>query len=322
MTLQQPAANILSEQNANDTTFSRGQRVGLVLIGVAAYGLGAMASDALRIFADAGHGASLLNDPAGIAAVVKTAVVVTVIGIAGAIAGRSIRPDVGLFAAAIALLAIRRVGGPAREVYLAAPVAGTLWRLAVESALLAAVLGVIFVVTRGLVSAGWVADDEVADGIRVEPEPVGQKWLAFATQALVVYVLMSILCRSDERMQVTATLAIASIIAAVCTVRFIPAMPSVYFWLAPLALSAGGYAFAAMSKQPLLTIGEPSGAFASVLRSMPLDFASAGVAGSLYGYWVGRTMIPEELRLAMPPEDLDGARARSDAEIEKMAART
>ena len=297
MTLQLRAARIVSEQNTNDTTFSRGQRIALASIGIAAYGLGALASDALHIFADVGHGASLLNDPASLVAVIKTAVVVLVIGIAGMIAGRSIRPDVGLFAAAIALLAIRRVGGPAREVYLTAPTSGTLIRLAVESALLAGMLAAVFLIGRRAVAAGWVADDDVADGVRVETEPVGQRWLAFATQALVVFVLMSILCRSDERMQVTATLAIAAVLAAVCTVRFIPATPSVYFWLAPLALSTLGYAVAAISKQPLLTIGEPSGAFASVLRSLPLDFASAGVAGSLYGYWVGRTMIPDEMRL-------------------------
>lgn len=300
MTTQQSAANILPEHPTNDTTFSRNQRVALAMIAIAAYGLGAMASDALGIFADAGHGASLMNDPAGLAGIVKTAVVVALIGVAGTVAGRHIRPDVGLFAAAIALLAIRRVGGPAREVYLAAPAAGTLWKMAVESILLAGVLAVVFVVARRLVASGWVFDDDAADGIHVEPEPVGQRWLALATQALVVFVLLSILCRSDERMQVTATLAIGAILAAICTVRFIPATPSIYFWLAPLALAGIGYAVLAVGQQPLLAIGEPMGAFASIGRAVPLDFASAGVAGSLYGYWVGRTMIPEEMRLHEP----------------------
>lgn len=288
---------IVSEHSTNETTFSRSQRTWLLAITVAAYGLGALARDGLGIFADVGHGASLLNDPASVTAMVKTIVVVLPIGVAGTVAGRNVRPDVGLFAAAIALLAIRRSGGPTREVYLVAPTSGTLWLLAVEAILLAAALAGVFFVARRLVAGGHVLDDAAADQVHVEREDVGQRWLAFATQGLVVFVLLSILCRTDERMQVAGTLAVAAILASMCTVRFIPATPSIYFWLAPLALGAAGYVATAFSGTANLMIGEPSGFFASVARALPLDFASAGVAGSLYGYWVGRTMIPEEFRL-------------------------
>jgi hypothetical protein len=288
--------DIVSEQIPNDSTFTRGQRTRLTLIAVAAYGLGALARDGLSVFADVGHGASLLADPASALAMTKAVVVILLVGVLGTIAGRTVRPDVGLFAAAISLLALRRVGGPTREVYLVAPTSGTLWLLAIESVLLAGALFAVFFFARRLVASGFVLDDAAADHIHVEQEPVGQRWLAFATQGLVVLVLMSVLCRTDERMQVAGTLAISASLASLCTVRFIPATPSVYFWLAPLGLSVLGYIATAVSGTANLSIGEPAGFFKSVAMALPLDFASAGVAGSLYGYWVGRTMIPEEFR--------------------------
>ena len=285
---------------ADRPTFSREQRLKLVLIALAAYGYGWMITQTIGVFRDVGHGGSLLADPGGLFALVKVAIATVAIGGIATVAGRSIRPDVGVLAAAIALFAIRRTGGVTRDVYLAAPTGATLVKLAIETLVLAGVFYVIHRIVRQAVRDRWIADDAAIDGVHVETEAPGQRLLASVTVGLVILVAMSLLCRTDERMQVTGTLAASAFIAALCTVRFIPAMPSVYFWLAPFGVGVVSYVVTALTGKSMLLIGEPTGSLAALARALPLDYASAGVAGALYGYWVGRTMIPADDRLPAP----------------------
>ena len=274
--------------------FTRNQRLLLLLIGVVAFLASRFAFTYLPLFGTPGFGGSLLVDGNPIISLTKVFVWTLVIFIAASLAGRGIRPDVGLFAAAIALFAARRSGGLTRETYVAHPAANTLTLFAVELALLGLFLGVLHVVTRQLVARGTLRDDAALDGVRPVPEPVGQKILALLTHALVSGVLILVTVRGDERMQVTAMLVIASLLSSICTVRFIPAMPSSFFWLGPIIAGLVGYLVTAATGTGLLNIGEPTGYCAALARAMPLDYASAGVAGSLYGYWIGRTLIPED----------------------------
>jgi hypothetical protein len=291
-----PVPSIANDHTpAGETTslaFTRNQRLLLLAIGVVAYASSAIVFHYLPLLAAPGFGGSLFVDANPIISLTKVFVWTAIVFFIATFAGRSIRPDVGLFAAAIALFAARRSGGMTRETYLLHPTSSTLTLFAVELALLGVFLGVLHVITRQLVARGTLPDDLQLDGVRPKPEPTGQKFLALVTHALVFAVIVLLTVRSDDRMQVTGMLVVASIVASICTVRFIPATPSGFFWVGPIVAGFVAYLMTSVTGTANLAIGEPAGYCASLARALPLDFASAGVAGSLYGYWIGRGWIP------------------------------
>lgn len=274
--------------------FTRNQRLRLLAIGVISYVASAVVFSYLPLFRTPGFGGSLLVAENPIISLTKLFVWTAIVFAVASWAGRSIRPDVGLFAAAIAFFAARRSGGMARELYVAHPVASTFTLLVVELALLTVFLGLLHAATRYFVADGKLKDDVALDGVLPKEEPTGQKFLALSIHALVFSVIVLLTVRGDEPMQVTWMLVTASLLASMCTVRFIPATPSGFFWMGPLVAGVVAYLITRFGGTANLPIGEPSGYCAALARALPLDFASAGVAGSLYGYWIGRTLIPED----------------------------
>lgn len=278
----------------NAETFTRNERLGLIGIAVGAYALTALLAGPIGFFTEAGFGASVLLDPSATTSAIKVVGWTLLVGIGATFLGKNIRPDAGLFAAAIALLAIRRVGGTARDVYLQNPTPGAMRGLALEVALLGLTLAAVHAFSRLLVAKGVIPDDEAHDHIRPKPEQLGQKLIAVFACALTVAMAVLILCRSDERMQVTIALGVGGLFASLCAVRFIPATPSGWFWAGPVVIGVIGYVIASFSPGPNLAIGEPGGYAPALARALPLDYASAGVAGAIYGYWIGRKQIPED----------------------------
>ena len=70
-----------------------------------------------------------------------------------------------------------------------------------------------------------------------------------------------------------------------------PTRPSVWFWIGPSLVGIIGYLFAysaATDSQWLIGVAEPSLGEASLAYALPLDYAGAGTAGSLIGYWMSR----------------------------------
>ena len=57
-----------------------------------------------------------------------------------------------------------------------------------------------------------------------------------------------------------------------------------WYWVGPLAAAVLGYIANALSSATLPP-GDGAGAFAALGRVLPLDYASAGIAGVLLGYW-------------------------------------
>ena len=280
-------------QSTNET-FTRNQRLGLLGIAVAAYALTALAAEPIGFFIEEGFGASLALDPAASTALIKAGIWTVLIGVAATFAGRGIRPDVGVFAACIALLAIRRIGGTSGDVYLHHSSAGAMRGLALELLLLGLILAAVHAISRLMVARGLMPDDAGHDSIRPKPEHLSQKLIAGGATALTVGMGVLIICRSDERMQITIGLAVSGLVASLCAVRFIPATPSVWFWAGPVLMGIVGYLIASVSPGATIVIGEPSGYAPALVRPLPLDYASAGVAGALYGYWLGRGLIPED----------------------------
>jgi hypothetical protein len=274
--------------------FTRNQRWLLVAICVVAYfATSFFFGSVMPLFRTPGFGGSLLADASPIISLTITFVWVSIVFAVAAFAGRSVRPDVGLFAVAVAFFAIRRTGGMTRDVYLAHPTGAVLQALAFELVALGVMFGVLFFATRQLVLHGILFDDATLDGVRAKPEPLGQRFVATFAHFIVFCVIVLTVLRGDERMQVTAILAIASLLASICAVRLVPATPSAFFWLGPIIAGIVGYCVTVWVGTNNLVIGEPGGYCAGLARGLPLDFASAGVGGAIYGYWIGRGWIPE-----------------------------
>lgn len=291
------SATPLAEAPAEGTTptFDRNQRWLLIAIGIVTYlATTFIFAHVYPLFRAPGFGGSLLIDSNPIIALTSVVVWSSIIFGVALFAGRRVRPDVGIFAVAIALLAIRFTGGVTRDVYLAQPTAGTLRMLALELALIGTLLTLFSAATQLLIRRGVVPSDAALDHIHTKSEPLGQRFLATFAHFMVFCVITLYVVRSDERMQVLGMLVIASILASICAVRFIPATPSIFFWLGPIAAGIVGYLVTSVAGTQNLAIGEPAGYCAGLARALPLDFASAGVAGSIYGYWTGRGWIPAD----------------------------
>ena len=288
------ATRIADLDPAHAEAFTRTQKLTLLGIVVVSYVLTTAVARPLGFFAEPGFGASVLLDEFAAGSLMKVMLWTLLIGIAGTFAGRAVRPDAGLMAACAAFLAIRRVGGEASDVYLYHSGPGAFRMLALEMIVLALVLAAIHTLSRLLVARGVLRDDAELDQVRPKPEELRWKASAVLASALTTGLVVLILCRSDERMQVTAGLAVAGFVAALCAVRFIPAAPSSWFWAGPIAVGVFGYAVASLAPGALIVIGEPGGYAPALVHPLPLDYASAGVAGALYGYWVGRKSIPED----------------------------
>lgn len=293
MTSNATAKPMETPEDAGTPLFSKKQKLGLLGLSVAAYVATLVLIQIVGFFAEPGFNASILRDPNSIVCMIIAVVWILLLGSVLTLAGVRIRPDAGLFATAVGLLALRRDGGMARDTYLAHPAGSTFQLMAAELLILGLALGAVFFLTRRLVAKKILIDDADLDGIRPDREPLGQRFLAIATHALVMTVLLLLTLRSDERMQVTGMVAVAALLASMSTVRFIPATPSVFFWAGPIVVGVFGYLISSALGTANLAIGDVSGYFGALGRAMPLDYASAGVAGAIYGYWIGRDWIPD-----------------------------
>lgn len=292
--MNQAAAVTSDAEESSNPALSRTQFWGLMLLSAGAYFATGFLAEILGYFTEPGFNASILLDPHRSGPLVLTVLVVLIFGEVATYVGKFIRPDAGLFVAACAVWALRRNGGMARDVYLAHPVGSTFLWLALELAILGLIFGFLFFLVRKAVAKKHIPDDADLDLIRPKPEPFGQKLLATATTALVMMVLLLLTLRSDERMQVTGMVFVSALLATMSTVRFIPATPSIYFWAGPFVVGLVGYLASSVRGTANLPIGDVAGYFGALARAMPLDYASAGVAGALYGYWVARGWIPED----------------------------
>lgn len=241
---------------------------------------------------------------AGLAIVAGAAVCTLAVG--------RIRPDAGIFCAALALLAFRFHTGPTR---LALMNGGktALFNLATELAVIGLTMVGAFLVLRLLVRSRVLPDDGDRDGAALPDEKLDQKLLCTATTAVVMAVIMMLLCQSDDPGQTLWSVFIASWLGTWCSFRFAPVAPSVWYWAAPLALGVVGYAWIGATGSATASIGVPGGFLSALARAAPLDYASVGVAGALIGYWTGRRYFRERAEADSdtpppPPEEVTYSR--------------
>ena len=245
------------------------------------------------------------NSPPTLGLLAAALAIVTGVAVCTLLAGR-IRPDAGVFSAAVALLALRLHAGPTR---LALMDGGktALIGLAIELAVVGLALIGSFLVLRTLVRGRFLPDDPDRDGAHLPEEKIDQKLLCTATTAVVMAVIMMLLSQSDAPGQALWSVLLASWLATWCSFRFAPVTPSIWYWMAPILLGVVGYLWTALNGSATANIGIPGGFLASIARAAPLDYASVGVAGALVGYWTGRRYLKEraeaEAQTPPPPPD-------------------
>ena len=139
---------------------------------------------------------------------------------------------------------------------------------------------------RALCRAGWFEDDNQRDGVDNSDHTAVQKWGALATQILVMAFVVMILCATDSKKQALLAVFMGAVAGAMAAHAFFAVQPSVWYWAGPLAVGVAGYVMAYFNS------GVPpwqTGIIAiSPARALPLDYASAGPAGAILGYWMSR----------------------------------
>lgn len=194
--------------------------------------------------------------------------------------------DAGLACATFGLSALSIRGGLMRDNLFAANGPGIYLTMALELVILFGFVAGGWVMLRGMAGLGAVRIEPSDAGI-TPPEPLDQRLLATLTQVVVMAILMMILSQSDQKAQALASVGIAAFLGALGAHQFVPARPSLWFWLGPLVVGLLGYIGTYFNSSGW-SIGEARGMFAPLARPQPLDYASMGPAGAIMGYWVSQ----------------------------------
>ena len=250
------------------------------------------AGDWFRIPQHAGYEASLAMQPNPAIDLLLTGVVLCAATAVGTAVAGSIRFDAGLFAGAIGLAALSSRGGPMRVVTQAAAGRGVFLAMAVELLVLGALLGLAWFGLWLLYRRGRLVGDALRDGLQDQPHAPGERLVALLVQVVTMAVLVLLLARTDEKKQVLAAVAVASFAATLVAYAVSPVRPSVWYWAGPVVVGVAGYvaAYGAWNSIPSVSLKSGVGGpfLAPLSRPLPLDYASLGTVGAIFGYWTSR----------------------------------
>ena len=201
-----------------------------------------------------------------------------------------IRHDAPLFCAVIGLLALPTHSGDNRNALLDAASAGVYVKMIVEIAMLAVGLTVAYIALGPATPLVVTELDPAGPPPMEEPQidTAGDRLAAIGVQTLVVIALLSLLGQSPLKGQAMIAVAVAGGLGAWVSYKTRVVRGSV--WYVAGTLLAGVVAYAWTSFHPEgLPLGDTRGYLAGAARSLPLHYATAGVAGTIYGYWAGRS---------------------------------
>ena len=235
---------------------------------------------------------SLLEQPHWGAALLATYIMfLCTMALGTLIAGRSWF-FAGLFSATFGLIALSARGGPLRYVLFYAadhppghPIMQRIFLvLLVEQCLLFLVVGLLWLLFWNRYEQALARAAKPQEKRR---ESENSAALGLAAQFLIMCVIVLLLTPTESKKQVLVSLFVAGFAATSLSEYFFPSRKAGrWYWIAPLAVGAIGYLLAYFNA-PQWTIGDPSGAFAALARPLPLDYASAAMAGTILGFWIG-----------------------------------
>jgi hypothetical protein len=239
--------------------------------------------------------ASLLAQRSPFAALGVVAVtLLTTVVLSTVIAG-TIRFDAGLFCAVLGMTALSirsgRMGDLLRQ--SAGTAAGPTFfvHLALELVALYAFVAVAWSLLWGLHTGGRLHSDEFRDGIEDTDEPLPFKLAALVMQAAVMALGVLLLAQTDDKSQVLGAVFVSAFVGACCAYYMYPISPSPWLWVGPMIVGVAGYGiayFVTPAAEDAWRTGQLTHALAPLARPIPLDYASAGPAGAILGYWMSR----------------------------------
>jgi hypothetical protein len=211
--------------------------------------------------------------------------------IIGTVLASTIRFNSGLVTAALALAALSVRGGSGRHTLLTGEsLVGSpqlFQKFFLELAVLSALLGACWWLLRQMHGSGAIQDRE-------GPAPLDTDGSVTAeTSGLVVQLLITIagilvLARSEAKQQVMASVLMASFAGAAISHAFSPTSARGLYWCMPLLVGLIGYGMAYTNPPVGVATADLKGAFAALVRPLPLDYASMGPAGAILGHWMSR----------------------------------
>ena len=263
----------------------------VTLASVACFALFWWAGKWIGIPAERGYEASLLQQHGAVLVVFATYVLLACGVIIGTLISGRAWFFAGLFAAAIGLIALSARGGPMRYALFQAIAQGTgkqvFLTLFFEQCLLFAAIGPLwwfFWSRYEIARPPAPAPDKKSAG--TPQDSASSVALALAAQVCVTGAVLLLLTATDNKKQVLVSTFLAGHLGAFVAEYFFAERKAVaWYWVAPFAAGAIGYLVTYFTTTGIAT-GDPGGSLGALARAYPLDYAGAGIAGTLLGFWM------------------------------------
>lgn len=256
----------------------------------------------MHVPAQQGFQGSLLQQSGWPLAIIATYVMLIVcVAVASAIGGR-FWFFTGLFAATIGLMALSARGGPSRYVLFDAAARGEtpgiFFRLLIEQCLL-------FIPIALLWTFFWRRYD-AAVSVTAPPgqeRPAASSLiLSVLAEAVLMGLIVLLLAPTDAKKQDLVGVFIGGLVGSSLVEYLFPhPKAAAWYWVGPFLVGAIGYAAAYVHATPWTT-GTAQGALANLSHPLPLDYASAGVAGAIMGFWISGQRVHMPFRVSQRPD--------------------
>ncbi|HSI35079.1 MAG TPA: hypothetical protein VK986_15985 [Tepidisphaeraceae bacterium] len=250
-----------------------------------------------------GFGGSLLSEPGGMIGLLLTGAGLVLCTLVGTGLAGWLRFDAGLWCAAGGMAVLSWRAGTVGDVLRSAGPAGGTFVLVVmglELAVLFALVGLAWAFLWLMHRQGWIESEELEDDVEEALEPTWEKWAALGLTAAIMTVLMMLLGQGDSKVQAQFAVGVAALVSTCVACWLYPVGPSAWFWCAPLVVGLLGYVGAYVATPAdgaAWKTGHLTAALAPLARALPLDYATAGVVGSLLGYWTMRKRAMEKAEI-------------------------
>lgn len=256
--------------------------MGSVLSGLATLWL----AKVVQIPTDVGYAGSVLQQHGALVAIGLIWVVMIGGAVLASVVTQRLYYDAGLFCAGISVVALSVRFGPTRYALMSSNGPGIYLTMAGEVVLLFLGMAIAWLILSMGSRSGLLPHEQPLDPH--EPDVTfDQKLIALAAQVVLTMLGMLLLCQSDAKPQVLASLGITCFFASIGAHHFIATHPSIWYWLGPMIVGAVGYTMQYFNPGEWM-IGDFKGFFAPLARPLPLDYAGMGTAASLLGYWTSK----------------------------------
>jgi hypothetical protein len=229
----------------------------------------------------------LLHQHAPWPGLLMTIILIPLLVTAGSVVAGSIRRDAGLFIAGFSLMGLSLRGGAMRITIYNASGPAVLLLLALEVVILYGIIVASRLIVTPMHRMGLVVDDTVRDPTIKGDSSRSQKFMAVATSGLGMIVVLAIFAVNDDKHQAIGAMFLAAAAGSFIGRAMYPVDDGLWYLLACPIVAVLGYitGFASPSG---FNVGQLDGLLSPLTRALPLDYAGAGLCGSILGYWIAR----------------------------------